>query len=109
MPRELFGHVTRPSVSVGNRKWYSVPVSLISHSLVLALIVAVPILAAPLMPSVLGNDNLDFILVKLPPPPPPPVQLKPAPHDPLPDANAAPTSAPTGIAKEPDRPPDLQV
>ena len=28
MPRDLFGDVTRPSVSIGNRKWYTVPVSL---------------------------------------------------------------------------------
>ena len=26
MPRDLFGDVTRPSISVGNRKWYTVPV-----------------------------------------------------------------------------------
>ena len=32
MPRDLFGDVTRPSISVGNRKWYTVPVSLLSHS-----------------------------------------------------------------------------
>ena len=32
MPRDLFGDVTRPSISIGNRKWYTVPVSLFSHS-----------------------------------------------------------------------------
>ena len=26
MPRDLFGDVTRPSISIGNRKWYTVPV-----------------------------------------------------------------------------------
>ena len=37
MPRDLFGDVTRPSISIGNRKWYTVPVSLLSHS---AIVVA---------------------------------------------------------------------
>ena len=32
MPRDLFGDVTRPSISIGSRKWYTVPVSLLSHS-----------------------------------------------------------------------------
>ena len=36
MPRDLFGDVTRPSISIGSRKWYTVPVSLLSHSLVVA-------------------------------------------------------------------------
>ena len=46
MPRDLFGDVTRPSISVGNRKWYTVPVSLLSHSaIVLRSLIALPILA----------------------------------------------------------------
>ena len=28
MPRDLFGNVTRASISLGNRKWYTVPLSL---------------------------------------------------------------------------------
>ena len=50
MPRDLFGDVTRPSISIGNRKWYTVPVSLLSHSIIIAMVVVLPILAAPLMP-----------------------------------------------------------
>ena len=37
MPRDLFGHVTRPSISIGSRKWYTLPVSLFSHSAAVAL------------------------------------------------------------------------
>lgn len=108
MPRDLFGHVTRPSMSVGTRKWYTVPVSLLSHSLLLALFVVLPILAAPLMPSVLANDNPDYIISILPPPPPPPSGSARQ-HQPVPDPNVAPTEAPTGFSKEPERPPDLAV
>ena len=57
MPRDLFGDVTRPSISIGNRKWYTVPVSLLSHSIVIAMFVVLPILAAPFMPDVLDNDE----------------------------------------------------
>ena len=39
MPRDLFGNVTRPSISIGNRKWYTVPVSLLSHGAIVLAIV----------------------------------------------------------------------
>ncbi len=48
MPRDLFGDVTRPSISIGNRKWYTVPVSLLSHSAIVAMfLVAADPRAAP--------------------------------------------------------------
>ena len=52
MPRDLFGDVTRPSISIGSRKWYTVPVSLLSHSLAVGLVIAVPILAPSMLPEV---------------------------------------------------------
>ena len=59
MPRDLFGDVTRPSISIGNRKWYTVPVSLLSHSIILAMFLVLPILAAPSMPQVFADNDLD--------------------------------------------------
>ena len=50
MPRDLFGDVTRPSISIGNRKWYTVPVSLFSHSAIIVAVVAAPLLATPFLP-----------------------------------------------------------
>jgi hypothetical protein len=50
MPRDLFGDVSRPSISVGCRKWYTLPVSLVSHSLIVAALIALPILAPVVMP-----------------------------------------------------------
>ena len=32
MPRDLFGDVTDPSIKVGSRKWYTVPLSLALHT-----------------------------------------------------------------------------
>jgi protein TonB len=101
MPRDLFGDVTRPSISIGNRKWYTVPVSLLSHSFILATIVVLPILAAPMMPGVLNNEDTYFVTTIIPPPPP--VPPKRAEHlEPPANPDAAPTVAPEGITKEPD-------
>ena len=38
MPRDLFGNVTRPSISIGDRKWYTLPLSLVSHSLIFVMV-----------------------------------------------------------------------
>ena len=101
MPRDLFGNVTRPSISIGNRKWYTVPVSLLSHAIVLAAIVVVPILAAPMMPGVLGNDIV-YQIVDLVPPTPPPLPKKAPDLKPV-DPALPPISAPTGFT--PEKPP----
>ena len=73
MPRDLFGDVTRPSISIGNRKWYTVPVSLLSHFVVVAAAVVAPLMASDVLPA--PFETIDsFIVVKpvVPPPPPPP-------------------------------------
>jgi periplasmic protein TonB len=102
MPRDLFGDVTRPSISIGNRKWYTVPVSLFSHSVVIAMVVVLPILAAPLMPGVMDNSDLEYVTKILPPPPPPPA-IRPATATPPVNPNAAPLTAPDAIRPETPR------
>jgi len=108
MPRDLFGDVTRPSISIGNRKWYTVPVSLLSHSLIIAMFVVLPILAAPYMPGVMTDAIPDYITI-IEPPTPPPIKPKQPDLAPPPNPNLAPTVAPTGITDEPERIPDLPV
>ena len=101
MPRDLFGDVTRPSISIGNRKWYTVPVSLFSHALVIAVIVIVPILAAPMMPGVLDNSTIYRVMDLVPPNPPP----APKPRNDTPKPVTQPgvsVVAPTGISDEPE-------
>ncbi len=100
MPRDLFGDVTRPSISIGNRKWYTVPVSLMSHAIVLATIVIVPILAAPMMPGVLDDTSLARFIDIVPPTPPPAPRKQPEikPVEPA----GPPTVAPTGFSREPE-------
>jgi protein TonB len=103
MPRDLFGDVTRPSISIGNRKWYTVPVSLLSHSVLIAMFVVLPILAAPYMPNVLADNDLTLITTLVPPTPPLPPRPKQdqmIEHPPISDG--PPIDVPTGI--NPERP-----
>jgi periplasmic protein TonB len=99
MPRDLFGDVTRPSISIGSRKWYTVPVSLLSHSLAVGLVIAVPILAPSMLPEVWNGDVIAYVTKILPPPPPPPIRRDVVEH-PAANPDAAPTVAPTGVSKE---------
>jgi periplasmic protein TonB len=101
MPRDLFGDVTRPSISIGNRKWYTVPVSLLSHFAVVAAVVVVPLLATDVLPA--PFETIDsFILVKpiVPPPPPLPPERRKIDTAPV-DPEVPPTVVPTGINPEP--------
>ena len=102
MPRDLFGDVTRPSISIGNRKWYTVPVSLLSHAVIVAMIVIVPLLAAPLMPGVLDDSSLTRFIDIVPPTPPPAPIVKKAELKPIENPAVAPVAAPTGINDEPE-------
>jgi protein TonB len=99
MPRDLFGDVTHPSITIGNRKWYTVPVSLLSHSAIVAALVAIPILAPALMPEIDANAGLVLPITPVIPPPPP-LPAKPVPPQPVENPNAAPTVAPDTIAPE---------
>jgi protein TonB len=100
MPRDLFGEVTRPSISIGNRKWYTVPLSLFTHSLAIGLVIALPLLAPAVMPSVLANNDPVWIKTELPPPPPPPERRTIEKVEPIENYDAAPTVAPEGFTPE---------
>src|SRR5687767_13458406 len=100
MPRDLFGDVTRPSISIGNRKWYTVPLSLFTHSLAIGSVIALPLLAPTVMPSVLANDDPVWIKAELPPPPPPPARRVIEEVAPVTNLHAAPTTAPDGFTPE---------
>ena len=50
MPRELFGDVTSPSVTVGTRSRYTVPLSIAAHAVVVVGLLAVPLFTADIVP-----------------------------------------------------------
>ena len=92
--------------SIGNRKWYTVPVSLLSHSFIIAMLLVLPIVAAPLMPHVFDGDQTEYLIDVLPPPPPPPAPRRAEALKPVENLNAAPLMAPDSIA--PEKPLDLE-
>lgn len=106
MPRDLFGNVTRPSMSIGNRKWYTLPLSLFSHSAIVAILIAIPILAPAAMPSVFADNSDGWIATVLPPPPPPPPRKLDI-TKPDVNQNAAPLEAPDRITRENPNLPDF--
>ena len=104
MPRDLFGDVTRPSISIGSKKWYTLPVSLISHSAIVLALIAIPILAPAVMPSVFADADMTLIKIELPKipeiPKPQPIRHSDVPP---PTGPVAPIDAPTGV--HPEKPP----
>ncbi|HET9705869.1 MAG TPA: TonB family protein [Vicinamibacterales bacterium] len=106
MPRDLFGDVTRPSIYIGNRSKYTVPVSLFSHATIVLVITALPLVAPALMPKVFTSSAIPTIVSLVPPTPPPrprpPSEVKPVPVE---NPNAAPVEAPSEI--KPEAPQDL--
>ncbi len=97
MARELFGDVINPAIRVGTKKWYTVPLSVATHVIVLGALVVIPLLATDMLPT----PQSVMAFVAMPPPPPPPA----APTPPVPvqqvNPNAAPVEAPKEIRAEP--------
>ena len=96
MPRDMFGDVVDPSIKVGTRAWYTVPLSIIVHTAILAAVVIIPLMAADVLPT--PPSMMAFVAA---PPPPPPPQVQQAPQ-PKVDVNpaAAPVEAPSEIKPE---------
>ena len=69
MPRDMFGDVVDPSIKVGTKQWYTVPLSILVHTVGLAAIIVIPILATDVLPT--PQSVMAFAAVPPPPPPPP--------------------------------------
>ena len=92
MPRDMFGDVVNPSVRVGTKQWYTVPLSILTHTLGLGALIVIPLLATNALPT--PQSVMAFAAVPPPPPPPPPVEVAVNPA-------AAPIEAPKEIKPEP--------
>ena len=51
MPRDMFGDVVEPSIKVGSKKWYTVPLSILIHVLVIGSIIIIPLMATDVLPT----------------------------------------------------------
>ena len=100
MPRELFGDVTDPSMTLGTRKWYSVPLSFVVHALAISILIVTPLLATGALP--LPDAGPTFVPIVPPALPDPPAVRAAPPAPPTVSRQAAPVVAPHDIAEEPD-------
>jgi protein TonB len=108
MPRELFGDVTDPSITLGTRKWYSVPLSFFAHALALSILIVTPLVATGALPLPVSGPT--FVPIAPPAlPDPPPVRAATPAAPPTVSRNAAPIVAPHDIAEEPDMDPGFEV
>jgi hypothetical protein len=46
----MFGDVVDPSIKVGSQKWYTVPVSILAHVVLVGAIVIIPLMAMDACP-----------------------------------------------------------
>jgi protein TonB len=73
MPHDLFTGIVNPRITVGGQKWYTVPLSIVVHTVVIAAIIIAPLMATDGLPQV--RSMLAFVAAAPPPPsPPPPVR-----------------------------------
>ena len=101
MPRDLFGHVTRPFAGVGARSRLTVPLSLAAHTMAVAAVVVVPLLATDMLPSLRGRMEVS-IVTPLVPPEVPVRRLPPSEAPPASVGGAVVVDAPDGIPREPE-------
>src|SRR5213596_966984 len=87
----MFGDVVDPSVRVGGQKWYTVPLSIVVHTVLVGAVVIIPLMAADVLPT--PPAMMAFIGA------PPQAQAP----KPVADVNpaAAPVEAPAEIKAEP--------
>jgi protein TonB len=103
MTRNMFRDVIDPSTTVGGKRGYTVPLSIIAHTLILAALIIIPLLATdslPVPPTLL----VSFITVTSKPTPPPPTappRTRSTAQDAAPvNPDRAPLTAPDDIAPE---------
>ena len=107
MPREIFGEVSNPSVKLGSQAWSTVPLSILVHAGVIAVVVVVPLVATGTLPDVqriIKYTPADARLPEAPPPPRAPSHSA-SPTEPRVSHDVAPSEAPEAITPEAERPP----
>ena len=69
--KTMFGDIVRPSVNVGTRRWYTIPLSIAIHAAAILAAVIIPLMAYDVLPTPYAAMD-SFRTVALPPPPSPP-------------------------------------
>lgn len=101
MPRDLFGS-SSTFHGVGTRQRYAVPIAVLTHTLVIAVLVVVPLVATGAFPMP-GTVLVFKASLPVPPAPEPPAPVREQPVAAVDvNPNAAPVKAPDGIPPEPE-------
>ena len=102
MARELFGEVSTPSVKLGSRAWYTVPLSIAAHVAVTVVLILLPLASSELLPipDVVMAFTAPVPLPAAPPAPAPPRTATAKPQPTPADTGVAPTEAPDQIVPE---------
>ena len=51
MPRDMFGDIVEPSIKVGSQKWYTIPLSIVVHTVIIAALIIIPLMAFDALPT----------------------------------------------------------
>jgi protein TonB len=108
----MFRDIIQPAAGVGGRKKYVVPLSILTHVILIAIAIAFPLFAPGVLPSPATTliARVNPVIPDVPLPPPPPAsQPRTPPPAPTPDPSVAPIDAPHEIAPEPARFPATQI
>jgi len=103
MAADLFGDVTKTPIRLGGRRWYTLPLSIVTHAVTVVVIVVVPLatsdMAPPIRRALTHFADMDITPVV---PPPPPMRRAPTARADTPavSRDAAPTAAPSTIEPE---------
>ena len=57
MAREMFGDVVKPSISVGSKQWYTLPLSILAHVALIAVLIVIPLSGGTDPPDAAGDDG----------------------------------------------------
>jgi periplasmic protein TonB len=102
MAANLFGDVTQAPRRLGPRRWYTLPLSMLTHGAAIACIVAIPLIATGELPAIrraIAFADVDIIPV-VPPPPMRRASTPRADQTPAVSRDAAPIEAPPTIGPE---------
>lgn len=102
--RDLFLNIVNPAITLGSRKSYTVPFSILAHVLGVGALVIAPLVAADALPT--PPAMLAFVTPPPPPPPPAPPRAERQQQQRVAsiNADAAPVEAPAEITPETLRP-----
>jgi protein TonB len=78
MTRNMFRDVVDPSIAIGGTRGYTVPLSIVAHTVILAGLIIIPLLATDRLP--VPPTILKFVTVRPTPTPPPALPPPTTPH-----------------------------